>query len=117
MAWIPARVHRVIDTVREAHPLAQALSARLSGLIGSDLNGSRGTTRIGETSAVNGRKISGYVESPQSFRGAGTVRPSGAIRAGMNGGLPNTQAPFSEESPLLDAIARAQNPLYRKAKR
>jgi hypothetical protein len=114
MAWIPARVHRVLNTVREQHPLAQALSARMAGLIGSDLNGSLGTVRIGETSAVNGRKITGYVQSPQSFRGAGTVRPSGAIRAGMSGGLPNSQAPFSEQSPLLDAIARAQNPTYRK---
>ncbi|MFD9242729.1 hypothetical protein ACFV0D_12515 [Streptomyces sp. NPDC059556] len=117
MALIPARVYRVLDTVREAHPLAQALSARLASLVGSDLNGTTGTIRIGEVSAVGGRKVSGYVQSPQSFKGAGTVRPSGAIRAGMNGGLPNSQAPWSEQSPLLDAIARAQNPQYRKAKK
>ncbi|MFE7413136.1 hypothetical protein [Streptomyces laurentii] len=116
MALIPARVYRVLNTVREAHPLAQALAARVAGLVGSDLNGSTGTVRIGEVSAVAGRKVSGYVQSPQSFRGAGTVRPSGAIRAGMGSGLPNTQAPWTEKSPLLDAIARAQNPAYQKGK-
>jgi hypothetical protein len=117
MALIPARVYRVLNTVREVNPLAQALSARMAGLIGSDLNGSRGTIRSGDAAQLGGRKYSGYAASPQSFKGAGTVRPSGAIRAGMGSGLPGTQAPFTENSPLLAAIAAAQNPTYKGAKK
>lgn len=110
MALIPARVHRVINIVREANPLAQALANRVGSLIGSDINGSRGTIRSGDAAQLGGRKYSGYADGGQSFKGAGTVRPSGAIRAGMGSGLPNTQAPYGESSPLLTAIARAQNP-------
>jgi hypothetical protein len=116
MGLIRARVRKVTTTVRDPHPLAQALSARLAQLLGSDLNGTRGRIRIGNTAAINGRKITGYVAPPQNYAGAGRLRQGvdgGAIRAGIRqGGLPGTQAPFSESSPLLAQIAAAQNPAY-----
>jgi hypothetical protein len=108
-AQIPAPRWRAITIVRGLNPLAVALAGRLRRLSGSDINGSRGTVRIGENYT---RKNSGYVASPQSFRGMPTrgAAPAGAIRAGLGGGLPGTQAPYPETSPLLAAIAAAQNP-------
>jgi len=106
---IPARTRRVFTTVRAVNPLAAALAARMRTLIGTDLNGSRGTIRIGER---YGQKYSGYGNSPQNFRGMASAgaAPSGAIRAGLGSGLPGTQAPYSETSPLLALIASTQNP-------
>lgn len=113
---IRQRVQRVTTFVRSPNPLAVALAARMASLVGSDLNGSRGTKRIGETSQIGGRRITGYVAPPQNYAGAGRLRQGvdgGAIRAGVRlGGLPGTQAPFSENSPLLQQIANAQNPPY-----
>lgn len=112
MALIPARKWRITTTVRAVNPLAAALAARLARLTGSDIDGERGTVRIGEA-FTPGRKATGYLKSPQSFKGAATAgaAPGGAIRAGMDGGLPGTQAPYSEPSPLLALIAQTQNPI------
>lgn len=110
MSLIAQRVRRILTTVRSPHPLAVALAARMAGQTAANLNGSRGTVRYGDGAQLGGRKFSGYGASPQSFKGAGAVRPSGAIRAGQQTGLPGTQAPYSEASPLLQSIAAAQNP-------
>jgi hypothetical protein len=76
-----------------------------------DINGTRGTVRIGEPASINGPKFAGYAASPQSFRGLPSkgAAPSGAIRAGMGAGLPGTQAPWADTSPLLSLIASNQN--------
>lgn len=111
MALIPARKWRTTTTVRAVNPLAAALASRLARLTGSDIDGERGTIRIGEN---YGRKYSGYANSPQSFKGMPTrgAAGAGAIRAGMGSGLPGSQAPWAEQSPLLATIAAAQNPSY-----
>jgi hypothetical protein len=116
MGLIPAQKWRAITTVRAVNPLAAALSARLARLTGMDIDGQRGTVRIGENFS---RKYSGYADGHQTFRGMPTrgAAPSGAIRAGMGSGLPNSQAPWSEQSPLLSMIAAAQNPLVAKGKK
>lgn len=105
---IPARKWTTRTTVRGVAPLAAALAMKLARLTGSDVNGSRGAVRIGEVSAI-GRHYAGYAQSPQSFKGAASVPLAGAIVAGADSGLPGTQAPWSESSPLLAAIATAQN--------
>lgn len=110
MPMIPARTRRVLTTLRAPAPLASALARRLAVLTGSDIDGERGTVRIGEPYS---RKASGYLQSPQSFRGMATrgAAPGGAIRAGMDSGLPGTQAPYSAPSPLLALIASTQTPI------
>lgn len=111
-ARIVARQWRIYTTVRALNPLAVALAGKLRRLSGSDINGTRGTVRIGEPASIGGPKFSGYGASPQSFKGMASkgAAPSGAIRAGMGQGLPGTQAPYADTSPLLSIIAAAQNP-------
>lgn len=108
MPLIPARKWTQRTTVRGVNPLAAALAARLRTLTGSDINGSRGTIRIGEVSAI-GRHFAGYANSPQTFKGMATVKLSGAIRAGQMDGLPNTQASWADSNPLLAIIANGQS--------
>lgn len=109
MPLIPAQVTRIIQYFRAPSPLAVATVARSNRLTVADINGTQGTIRIGDPASLGGPKFSGYASDPQSFKGAGTVVPSGAIRIGMGSGLPGTQAPAGESSPLLDVIAAAQN--------
>jgi hypothetical protein len=110
MPMIPARTWRQLTTVRAVNPLAAAIAARLATLTGRDINGARGTVRIGEKST---RKVTGYLADPQSFKGMASkgAQPGGAVRAGLTAGLPGTQAPYSEASPLLALIASTQNPI------
>ena len=109
MPMIPAPLVRIIQYLRPPAPLAVATVARANRLTVSDINGTSGTVRIGDPASLGGIKYSGYAADPQSFKGAGTVVPSGSILTGMSSGLPGTQAPVGESSPLLDAIAAAQS--------
>lgn len=98
----------ISTTVYDPAPLAQLISAKLGRLSGSDLNGTRGTIRSGDPAQLGGVKYSGYADAGQRFTGLATVRPAGTIRTSGTGGLPYTQAPWSDTSPLLAQIANAQ---------
>ena len=100
------RVDRDVTPVRHANPVSVFMAAALGALHGRGINGETGTIRYGYPQIGMRAKYQGYANPPQMFVGWNPSRvAAGAVRPTL-GGLPGTQAPYSDIGPLLAAVSR-----------
>lgn len=98
---------RIVHVVRDPNPAAVRFAAGLAAVYGRNINGHTNSVHIGEKFSRS-RRFSGYLGALQTFRGAAWFSPTeGVIRSPKvypSKGLPNTQAPLADSSPILAGL-------------
>jgi hypothetical protein len=88
-----------------AHPVSQWMASAIGRIWGKGISGGRGTIIYGYPQIGMRAKFQGYAYPQQMFTGWNPSTVAGGRIIPSPGGLPGTQAPYANTSPLLAAVA------------